>query len=196
MALNAEALRRLTCPLEYLCWDSYVDDEMMEKLCEIKTLTTLIFPGPAGIVSLAGWAHVTKLPLLRHLEIHELRLTKECIRLFCSIRSLRVMDFSDSLTVEFLDEWFEWIALMPHLEFLACNCDEITGCGFHHLYQMKSLRKIDLRSLTLSCQIEKVVELQKRMPSLAIQLSRLNRIDVNKYIADEEEKAGTRRERE
>jgi hypothetical protein len=198
-SLNAETFRQITGPLDDFRCSSRFDDgitdrldyEMMEHLCEIKTLKILDF-GAVRCVTKAGWEHLTKLPLLQSLLVDTRDLSKKALENICSISSLRRLRFDDTA---FTDDWFEQISKLVNLEQLECLAGKFTGSGFHHLYAIKSLRKLDLLCAP-NCQIEKVVELQKRMPFLTLNLPRDVEIAVKKYFADEEAMPGTRRERQ
>jgi hypothetical protein len=199
--VNADTFRLFICPLEDLRFRHHdVDDEMMENMCEIQTLKTLAL-AVSSKITVTGWKRLTKLPLLQSLTLlGNQQLTREALEVICSISSLRILKFTGNA---FEDFWFEPISKLENLEVLDCGgmffaATRITGSGLHHLYKLKSLRKLVMRP-SPNLRPDMFADLMKRMQSLTLTFvfDSGSHTKIQKYIQEQEEaKAGTRRERE
>jgi hypothetical protein len=198
--VNADTFRQLICPLEEVsCLYDHLDDETIESICEITTLRCVALAASPNVTA-TGWKCLLSLPLLRTLKLSskQQEFNILVLEIICSISSLRVLHLH---SVAFADSWFESISKLENLEILHCGNDlnyffgesRINGSGLHHLYKMKSLRKLTLHPSN-NFQLYKLAELWQRMQSLTIDVGLYGHSVLVKYF--EEAAAGLRRERE
>jgi hypothetical protein len=161
-----------------------------ENLTQITGLKVLRFTSP--FVTIFDLEHLTKLEHLYDLEIGSEIFEIECWKLVCGISSLKRLITKG---YSFDDDDLVSVPTLKNLEYLILDGTyNITGSGFHHLYEMNSLRKFSI-PFCERCKVEEIVALQKRLPSLSLELPVSVKKAVNEYLRNQEAKAGTRRAR-
>jgi hypothetical protein len=174
------------CPLDDFSCSGGFTDELIQRMSQIKTLKTLKSVTYLANMDALDWKPLTTLPVLHSLlKIPTSQMSLESVKIICSISSLRILQFFGDGIV---DDWFEPISIMIHLQELDCDyAVKVTGCGLHHIYEMKSLHKLSLFGNLRDCRMPHLAELQKRLPWLTLEPRHLQ-LGLNAYLKLQEKK--------
>jgi hypothetical protein len=108
-----------------------------------------------------GLAHIAKIGTLERLDLELTRVTDEGIRHLASLSKLKMLNLPGPIT----DKCLPYLAQLPELRELNLDSASIDGSGLAHLTK---LTKLELVYLPFGVDRAAVVNLQRRLPELAI----------------------------
>lgn len=117
LSRRCPTLTRLQCLNQ--CNRRFDSDDVFKQLSGIKTLQSLELNGCHNITA-GGYAHLKKLPALRHLEL------SECVCLDAALGHIKDIPILDTLIID--------------------GCVDLSATGFAHLKECKSLTRLDFES--------------------------------------------------
>lgn len=152
-----------------LC-DCNITDEELRHLSDLPKLTWLNLGGTR--ISDDGAAYLADSLDLTGLSLRHTKISNEGLRHVARMRDLRILHVGNTLTTE---EALKDLADMDNLRWLWIT--EITDAGVEHLMQMKNLECLSVSHNKIS--VEKLNQLQKAMPKLAIEGLEATRSTIN-----------------